>query len=335
MDGRRRRRATGAPTGPAPVVSWAGGYVAVGTTPSGATRAFRSADGRTWTELPPSTFGLDDPSGNTLVEGGTGCAGQALVFTITGSGATDIVWSSSDGASWTSTTLTGQWNGRMAGGPGGAIVPADTGLTVEVTTDCATWHTVSLPGPAVGVVTDVTAFGGGFVAVGFSGAWDSNNNDPLAWWSPDGTHWTAAAVPARKGDGLMLVQAGSAGLTAESTQPGVTPGVESMWTSPDGRTWSPSTANPLGVIASGEGVGSIASYPTGDGSHLLVWGGQGGSGPVEYWTSLDGTHWTKLALTGAGAAGVAADPSVGATLMRDGILFSGGSGSWFGTAVGP
>ena len=330
-------RLTGAPTGMAQIVSWAGGYVGIATPATGgASRAWTSPDGRSWSELPADTFRLDDPTGNTLVEGGTGCADRALVFTVTGTGPTDIVWSSSDGTSWTSTTLAGQWRGAMAGGPGGAITPAGTGLTVDVTTDCTTWQAATLPGPAQGVVTGVAAFGGGFVAVGFSGTYDSGNNEPLAWWSPDGTHWTAATVPARTGEGLIAVQAGSAGLTAESTQPGVIPGVESMWTSTDGRTWSPSTANPLGTLVSGQGVGSIAGSPTGDGIHLLVWGSQGGGGgPVEYWTSLDGTHWTKLALTGTGAAGVAADPTVGAALMRDGILFSGDSGTWFGTAVGP
>ncbi len=330
-------RLTGAPTGMAQIVSWAGGYVGIATPATGgASRAWTSPDGRSWSELPADTFRLDDPTGSTLVEAGTRCADRALVFTVTGTGPTDIVWSSSDGTSWTSTTLAGQWRGAMAGGPGGAITPAGTGLTVDVTTDCTTWQAATLPGPAQGVVTGVAAFGGGFVAVGFSGTYDSGNNEPLAWWSPDGTHWTAATVPARTGEGLIAVQAGSAGLTAESTQPGVIPGVESMWTSTDGRTWSPSTANPLGTLVSGQGVGSIAGSPTGDGIHLLVWGSQGGGGgPVEYWTSLDGAHWTKLTLTGTGAAGVAADPTVGAALMRDGILFSGDSGTWFGTAVGP
>lgn len=327
---------TGAPTGFVSYVTWAGGYVAVETpVAGGAARALTSADGRAWTELPPSTFGLDNPTNSTEVAGAAPCAGGVLVFTTTSNPSAGTVWSSIDGTTWTSTQVPGPWTGKMAGGAGAAVTPSTTDLALDVTTDCATWHAVSLPGSAVGIVTDVTAFRGGFAAVGFSGAFGSRNNEPLAWWSPDGTHWTAATVPARKGDSFRAVQSGSGGLIAETSQPGVTPSVTSLWTSADGRTWSPSTADPLGTIVSGEGIGSAVGLPTGDGTHLVIWGGQGGAGPVEYWTSLDGTSWTKLALTGAGAAGVAADPTVGATVMRDGILFSGDSSAWFGTAIGP
>jgi len=182
----------------------------------------------------------------------------------------------------------------------------------------------------------VAANAAGYVAVGGSGSPGSSSVQPVAWYSADGTHWTPAAVAAKKGDLFSLVYAGASGFVATSLQPAVTPGTTSMWTSADGTRWTPSGKDPLGVIDSCAGSGSVAGSFAGDGTHLLVYGPQGGcSGPLEYWTSLDGTRWTKLALTGDATAVTSGSDYIGASLLRDGILFGGSTGAWFGAATTP
>ncbi len=343
----------GAPSGMQAIVPWTGGYIGFSASIStGTTTAWVSSDGRAWTQLPAGTFGLNgasasapsspvpapaSPSGDAIFLDGASCRDRVLIHTSVGSGQS-LLWSSSDSITWTPGALPGQGFGKqpgLAGSAGGAIIAADKGLAVQYTTDCTTWQHAALPGPAQGTVTGVAAFDGGFVAVGFSGQSGSANTQPLAWWSADGAHWSAATVPAHRGEGFQSVRPGSAGLVAESSQPGSVPGLQSLWTSPDGHAWAPSATDPLGTIASGEGVGSAAGSFVGDGQRLLAYGSQGGgNGPIEYWISSDGTAWTRLDLAGSGVAGLAADTSAQPFLMRDGVLFSGTSGTWFGNVVG-
>ena len=154
---------------------------------------------------------------------------------------------------------------------------------------------------------------------------------PVAWWSSDGLHWTPAHVQAHPGS-FEVVWAGRDGLAAFSTSGG-TPGQATYWTSADGQSWTVSTGDPLGVCRPGDpGIcldGSAAGAVTGDGTRLLGHGSHG-SGPT------DATHWTRLALTGDTAAALgnqvrpfADQPFV----LRDGVLFSGDQGSWFGAAT--
>jgi hypothetical protein len=111
---------------------------------------------------------------------------------------------------------------------------------------------------------------------------------------------------------------------------GGTPGQASFRTSSDGRSWTVSSADPLGVEGVGPGTGGANGLFSGDGTRLLVYGNHA-SKPTEYWVSFDGTHWTKLALAGDTAA--AAAGQVTPFLLRDGVLFSSDQGSWLGTAV--
>ncbi len=310
------------------IVPWSGGYVAIGqTSTAGPLGAWLSVDGRTWTELPAATFGLDDPTGNTFVVAGTACAAGVLVGTEDASGH-DFLWASSDGRTWSHAAA--PWGGRvsMAGGSGGAVATTGSGPAIEFTSDCASWQRVTLAGPSTVQVTAVAAFGHSYVALDAS---SPDTSQPHAWWSTDGQHWSAATVQHAPGDEFTQVWAGATGLAAMS-HAGGTPGRETMWTSSDGQAWSISTADPFGVRASGEGVGDPAGSFTGDGTRLLGWGTNGDAvGPAEYWLSSDGQHWTKLAIAGNGPTA-----SVGGLqgfVMRDGVLFSTDSGSWFGDAV--
>lgn len=332
---------TAAPLELGPVIPWSRGYVAIGLADlTGPSRAWISEDGRAWTMLPAATFGLDDPTGNTFVITGTACGDSVLIETTDATGAVTL-WSSSDGTTWIPMSDTGVEAGQLtatgsiaiAAGDSGTVA-ASPGLHVERTTDCATWQRVDLPGPSMGLVADVAGFDGGFVAVGYSSDDQGLAIAPLAWTSTDGRTWTAATVADRPGDGFVRVWAGAQGLIAASTQPGLTPGLASHWTSADGRTWTRSDAGPLGTIAEGEGSGSDAAGYTGDGQRLIAYGTpNGGAGPAEYLTSLDGSHWTTLTLTGDAAASVVADQAE-PFLLRDGILFSGASTTSIGDASG-
>jgi hypothetical protein len=152
----------------------------------------------------------------------------------------------------------------------------------------------------------------------------------MAWASADGLHWSKATVVPLPGDAFIGVSASANGLVAESFD-GRTPGLVTFWSSSDDLSWTVNRADPLGINQVGEGVGSANGLFEGDGTRVLAYGSRSNSQASEYWASLDGTHWTRLALSGdtSSAASGLAQPS----LLRDGILFNDGSTSWFGAAL--
>ncbi len=315
---------TGGPTD-ATITAWPTGYLALGTPPSDTSTlpAWISGDGRTWSPLPDGTFG------QAIVAYAVPSANGIAVLAADANGNT-TTWVSTDGTSWTSHPAPGLRlaHGDDVAGTAGGLVAIVQGTPDELafSSDGTSWQTVSLPGPSAASVQGVTAFGRGFVAVGEPG---DGTGSPIAWWSPDGMTWTRATVPAHPGDGFSDVHAAADGLVGISTTGG-TPGLASFWTSSDGRTWSPGT-DPLGTWQQGEGSGSANGLFLGDGTRLLGYGIRADGSPTEYWTSLDAASWTQLGLTGDTNA--ATSGQVTPSLMRDGILFSGGTGTWFGTAT--
>ena len=317
------------------VVPWSDGYVALGqTSPTGPLGAWLSQDGRSWTELPDTTFGLDDPAGNTFVIGGTACGSGVLMVGEDASGKGTLWWSDS-GTAWQPEpdprfTVEQVEQALLAGGPSGAVAAIAKGPAVEVTPDCRSWSSVALPGSGAGQVSAVAAIGHGYVALDSS---SPNTRQPHAWWSDDARHWTAASVQAAPGDDFTAVWPGISGVMAESTELGLAPGRPSLWFSSDGRAWKVSQADPFGVVASGEGSGNPAGSFAADGTRLVGWGSKDDSSDdqTEYWTSFDGQHWTKLAQSGSQPLGLAGARQV--FLMRDGILVSGDAGTWFGSAT--
>jgi hypothetical protein len=319
------RSLPGGPLGVASVVPWAGGYLALGSADGSSVPAWASADGRSWTAVATDAFG---PA--SLAE--AAACGDGLLVAVADADGHSSVFRSTDGRSWTlgaAPQLRLAGGGGLAGGATGVVAIAATAASLAVSTDCVTWQAVTLPDAAGATANAVAAFGPRFVVVGDpSGAGES----PVAWNSADGRTWTAAQVEPRPGDGFDRVWSGADGLVATSTQPGVTPGVSSMWTSKDGSHWAPSSADPLGTFQGGAGAGSVNGVFQGDGTRLLVFGSATGNRPYGYWTSLDGSSWTQLTLTGDGGA-----PDTGEAtpfLLRDGILWSGDQGAWFGQ-VGP
>ena len=83
-----------------------------------------------------------------------------------------------------------------------------------------------------------------------------------------------------------------------------------------------SNADPLGVLADGEGSGSILGTFTGDGDWLLAYGTRSGSTTPELWASPDGTHWDLLLVKPSLPGVLTAAYPVG-----DVILLSSGSGT--------
>ncbi len=247
-------------------------------------------------------------------------------------GGTTTAFHSIDGITWTSSPtgrLRASRDSDLAGGPTGLVAVTDGSPSrLAFSADGVSWRGVSLPGPGTAAVQGVAAFGSGFVAVGDSG---TVAGSPLAWFSTDGLTWTPAEVQSHPGDGFRDVHAGSGGLVAMSMTGGV-PGLTSFWTSADGRSWKAGNADPLGTWQQGEGAGNANGLFAGDGTRLLGYGIRADGQPTEYWTSLDGSAWTRLTLTGDASAASAGQ--VTPFLLRDGILFSGDPGTWLGIASG-
>lgn len=138
------------------------------------------------------------------------------------------------------------------------------------------------------MVNDVVEDDGSFVAVGDITLEDGRVR-PMAWSSPDGVSWSRSEVPgaAVVDDPGTLVS--GIGRVARSrtgwVAPGYDAGVKTIWTSPDGNTWTAS-ASPLPDV-----VVDIASSP--DGTVLAITeppGVLGGS----LWTSTDGVAWAPV-----------------------------------------
>ncbi len=312
------------------LIPWSGGYVGIGQANATApVTAWTSFDGRTWAAIPDATFGLNAAT-NVTVDGGTACGTGVLIATVDGSGAGSL-WASRDGVIWSHGPRPGgSVVASMTGGLGGAVITTAGGPIIEFTRDCSSWQAVTLSGPSSTQVRAVAAFGDGYVAVGYSG--QGTGVRPLAWWSHDGQQWSPATVQKEPGDGFLGLLAGRTGLVAISSQPGFMPGTASFWSSTDGHSWVTSGADPFGRIAAGEGVGGAAGGFIGDGTRLFGYGTKGaGAGPTQYWLSTDGQHWTKLTLTGSGPDSSAS--YFQAFLVRDGILFSSATGTWFGNPL--
>ncbi len=322
------------------IVEWKGGDLAIGPE-SGPQRLFSSTDGRSWSELPASTLGFDDPTGNTLLNSATACGDGVLVETVDGDSHVWLWWST-DLSSWTKIPFHNEGYATLAAIGSTAVANVDTGggaptgTAMDVSTDCRTWRRVELPGPKVAQITGLAANASGFAAVGESGNVGAPDSRLLAWWSSDGVHWSAASTPSTRGDRFATVDAGADGFMALEASNSATPGRQSLLTSADGHAWTRFSGDPLGTIASGEGVGSPAGSVTSDGSHLLLYGRKGispaddSAGTAQYWISTDGLHWSRPTIGGTDGAAMLADQYPVPMVLPNGILFAGQDTTWFG-----
>jgi hypothetical protein len=147
-----------------------------------------------------------------------------------------------------------QWAFDVVTGPKGMLVAGGENVWGEVrprlwfSSDGETFKAVD-GGPggpldATGdeAVRDIVATQAGFVAVGSRNV--NNEQDGLAWFSPDGTTWKQVAAPALGGAGrqeLLSVANTGKGLVAGGyAEPlgSAAPALPAVWTSPDGQRWT-------------------------------------------------------------------------------------------------
>jgi hypothetical protein len=183
------------------------------------------------------------------------------------------------------------------------VAPADT----------ATWSAIRwqrlAPDNPLRLVRSVLRWRGGFIAVG-SAASGGVTTTPV-WTSQDGVHWEPVpfATPTTFWPGLRIVgmaevpsglvalalldgsyECGSACPTYSSALP------LTAWTSPDGRSWTPTTGPVFGQPATWHMPPLLAAGPAG----LVVASPLGGlvvaspEGQTRLATSLDGTDWRTL-----------------------------------------
>jgi len=331
-----------APVGLGPVIWWAGGYLGFaqqdGSVPP---TAWLSRDGRSWTALPPNVFGLDawTLQQPVMIWASSACATGLAVVTQDFVGQ-NLIWTSLDGRSWKSNAWDSDDAPRTVATNGRTDVLVTDGRRLFVSTDCSTWGLVTLPGATNGATAQaLAAFDGGYVAGGFLGtgtdAGGAPSGSPVAWSSPDGVAWQSAIVAPRPGDGFVDMEAGAHGLVGDTFTLGYTPGLNTLWASPDGRRWA-GVRDPLGLQPSGEGAGGPNGDFLGDGTRLMLFGSRDPTNPSvtsQLWTSFDGSAWVRVSITGATAASVTAFDGPSPYLLRDGVLFSSPSGSWFGMAT--
>jgi hypothetical protein len=343
------------------VLSWRGGYIAVGSRASEgstATPVWTSRDGGLWMPVPfdtATTFwpgllvvGIDEvPSGLvalTLLGGsyqcGAGCPTYGPTLPL-------MSWTSPDGRSWTphAGPDLGQpstWSEPpvLAAGSAGLVVASPTSPTrLATSVDGIHWRTLPAGALPSGLrIRDVVGTTGGFTAVGALPV-DADHERAVAMRSADGATWTgpfalemgaaAAFIRASTGPswGATELVAARSGLIAVG-QVLATPGAALWWQSANGRDWRPLPAfPPLGPTAcTGEGCGSQPNGElVGDGERVIALRGGPRAG---VWASSDGLAWQTLAASGDLPSGQA----IQAVLLPGGVLLSDGTTTWFGEA---
>ncbi len=205
-------------------ITWGpAGFVAIGRGDARTARIWHSSDGRSWDQAPPAAaLSAFCP---------TRIAGGPKGYVAVGSDCADpprpVIAASSDGRLWArapeQSSLSGEGgaDGVVAGGPGwiafGSFLPTTTrnrGDAVWTSNDGLVWRRTSFLRPIPpyvpscgtgqstgGAISDMTAFGPGYVAVGvalcdnFAGGAGSNDLWGAAWASPDGLTWHSVLPP--------------------------------------------------------------------------------------------------------------------------------------------
>jgi hypothetical protein len=333
-----RRDGTGGLPAPSASVSWRGPVqVSAGMTfdadlavsgeklylvaKSTSTEVWASTDGTSWTPVPAE--GIVDSSFVPRGAVADGSGGLLIVGeTLGGETPTPAIWHSSTGGVLTRATLEAPTPAEIVGvaaGTGRFVALGDhsappmgaatTGAIVYSldawsSVDGVSWSHVSLPDSDNYQAIAVTAWSGGFAAVGVS---ETGTSGAGFWTSSDGSSWQRS--PAALGDfgvtsllsfGGRLVALGAIRDEAEGMIP-------ASWASSDGRTWVESRApvrEPAMMFDRATVVGSdiVAVGMSHMGSALqLVAGSGAGATPspapspvASAWISTDGSSWRLL-----------------------------------------
>ena len=265
-----------------------------------------SPDGLTWARVPrdETAFGGDGVQQMfSVTVGGPGLVAVGRDgLGVDGNGSA-AVWTSVDGLTWSrvphdEAVFGGPGEQRMVsvtdGGPGLVAVGRDgpTGneqsvAAVWTSVDGLTWSRVPhdeivFGGADSQRMLSVTAGGPGLVAVGSDGHTadedfhriDESLADAAVWTSVDGLTWSRVTQdeavfgePGWVGGRMLSVAAGGPGLVAVGTTGPYQLWTESVWTSPDGVTWSRLLPECCGyeemvsVTAGGPGLVAVGSEP--------------------------------------------------------------------------
>jgi hypothetical protein len=228
--------------------------------------------------------------------------------------ATNDVWESADGITWTQVTANAAFspryqhssfvaNGKLwvMGGQGAtAGIPGPPSNDAWSTTDGVTWHSENVSNLAGGYLMPVvqeadkaTLFGG------LQGAFSNN-----VWQTPDGVSWSELSTDAplsprlttgTEFNGQMWVVGGEGTRDSSST-----PVRNDVWRTSDGLNWS--SVTPAGAIFSRRAGHSVVVFN----NKLWVIGGgdnvAAAGGPSmrlnDVWSSSDGANWTHQIPTG-------------------------------------
>jgi hypothetical protein len=293
-----------------------------------------SKDGRTWErdEIDPRDSGVSEAMASVAYRGDHLIA----VGRVTDDDESDAaIWSSTaDGWELTTPEEMGgkhdQWAFDVAVGSSGVLVVGGETAWGEVrprlwfSADGKSWKTVDGgPGGALDQtgeesIQDITAFGGGFVAVGWRDVEGEQNG--VAWFSADGTSWEEIDAPTLGSDNdgrqsLQSVVAIQDRLVAGGFRSDPNgQGRPVMWTSTDGHTWS-EPQPPLATHDNQRNAGSDMSVRALSvvGSAILAAGGD--DWRPHLWQSNDaGATWQLLPDVSRGTTfedGVALDDVAG------------------------
>jgi hypothetical protein len=283
--------------------------------------------------------------------------------TIVGAPPTTLIWRSTDGAAWTlvdSLSWEEAWHDAIPGvatpdgsdetqyditvglvdvasGPDGLVAIGNSFGDDELipvllhSIDGSAWTDVSQSAEmASALLESVVAYQGGYVVVGAVNAGPRTETAiPAAWVSADGQSWTATTVDVAPivGGEFGRIVAGTDGLLAwaGAREMHTGPRFTTVWTSPDGLTWSPGEL-PTGV------TGLVAA----DGTRIVALGPMPSTavdpaqwpGISEGWVSTDGVTWTSLDMPT-----VLDDFVEGMWVVPDGVIHAGVQSFWFGTAL--
>lgn len=280
---------------------------------------FASDDGFNWVRLaegdPALTTGTVLIYG--IVEGGPGVVAVGMSCEDEGfpceSGPHPTVWTSVDGTTWTRTPNDPEVFGEI--GSMEDVVLTDHGIvaagvlgefdgvgtaSIWFSTDGTDWARVWDGSPDTELLALATRPDGLIVGVG-SAVNQFGEAVAAVWASTDGRNWERIAPEtadfgSQIGRGVYMsdVAAGPTGFVAVGTEGGTR---VAIWQSHDGRSWTriDTADQPFGATGALSSVAALESGWMAAGPGM----GNEGAGSVTLWTSVDGSTWDRVLLTGS------------------------------------
>jgi hypothetical protein len=290
-----------------------------------------SGDGKTWEQISePGSFENDGPRFFAQGIAGDSRGGLIVVGGLPGGAAESIVpaaWHSADGKTWARaqvgtpalarisdvtarpSAIVAIGDGRVSGsGSGSAADQSVNQMYAWFSADGVTWSQVDLPESSGFIPAAVTAWSGGFAAIG---QLDGIGRSASVWTSTDGRTWQKSAqdfgrflLTAMAAFGDRVVAVGNYD-DAQSSAAGFVP---ASWSSTDGRTWVESRASAR-QIATGFGDVTVvgdelvaigANYMSGATTFPLLLGPSAAQPTAQptpaanVWISADGSTWRLL-----------------------------------------